>query len=208
MGFKEWIIPQDKVFYSLIEREAQLVLEGAKAFHDFMNNNSDIEKAREEIKKIESKGDEVVHDVFHRLNRTFITPIDHEDISKLISLYDDVLDHIWSTINKMYLFRIKKITKPMKEFAEIILQSVQEINHALKYMRKMDQKEMERKFIEIHRLENKGDELLNNAYAKLFKQKDPIKIIVLKEIYEFLEEITDECEDVCLAIQNIVIKNA
>ncbi len=208
MGFKEWIIPQDKVFYSLIEKEAQLVLEGAKTFNDFMNNNSGIGKARKKIKKIESRGDDVVHDVFQKLNSTFITPIDHEDISALISLYDNVLDHIWSTINKMYLFRVKKITKPMKELAEIILQSVQEINHALKHMRKMNQKEMEKKFIEVHRLENKGDELLNKAYAKLFKQKDPIKIIVLKEIYEFLEEITDECEDVCLTIQNIVIKNA
>ncbi len=208
MGFKEWIIPQDKVFYSLIEKEAQLVLEGAKTFNDFMNNNSGIGKARKKIKKIESRGDDVVHDVFQKLNSTFITPIDHEDISALISLYDNVLDHIWSTINKMYLFRVKKITKPMKELAEIILQSVQEINYALKDMRKMNQKEMEKKFIEVHRLENKADEILNKAYTELFKQKDPIKIIVLKEIYEFLEEITDECEDVCLTIQNIVIKNA
>lgn len=208
MGFKEWIIPQDKVFYSLIGKEARLVLEGAKAFNDFMNNNGDMEKTRDRIKKIESKGDEVVHDIFYKLNRTFVTPIDHGDISKLTSFYDDVLDHIWATINKMYLFRVKEITKPMKEFSKIILQSVQEINDALKHMRKMDQKEMRKRFIEIHGLENKGDELLNNSYKKLFRQKDPVKIIVLKEIYEFLEEIVDECEDVCLVIQDIVIKHA
>jgi len=208
MGFKEWIIPQDKVFYSLIEKEAQLVLDGAKALNDFMNNNTDIERARNEIKKIESEADNVVHDIFYRLNRTFVTPIDPEDISKLTSLYDDVLDHIWATINKIYLFKVEKITEPMKEFSRIILQVVQEINDTLKYIRKMKVEEMNRRFIKIHNLENKADELLNNSYAQLFKQRNPIEIIIIKEIYEFLEEIVDECEDVCVAIQNIVIKNA
>lgn len=208
MGFKEWIIPQDKVFYSLIEKEAQLVFEGAKVLNEIMNNNGNIKKLREDLKQIEHNGDEVVHEVFHRLNKTFITPIDHEDISRLTSLYDDVLDHIWAAVNKMYLFKVKKIDSCMKEFAEIILKSVKEINDALKHMRRMKLEEMEKRFSEVHRLENRGDVLLNDSYVKLFKQKNAIKIVIMKEIYEYLETIVDECEDVCLAIQNIVIKNA
>jgi len=208
MGFKEWIIPQDKVFYSLIEKESKMVLEGANVMSEIMENSKNIKELREELKKIEEKGDSVVREIHQRLNRTFITPIDHEDISKLASLYDDVLDHIWATVNKMYLFKVTKVTPEMKKFAKIILKSIEEINHAFKYMKKMDQEEIEKQSEKVHSLENEGDVLLNNSYARLFKEKNPVSIIIMKEVYEYLETILDESEDVCNVIQNIVIKNA
>jgi uncharacterized protein Yka (UPF0111/DUF47 family) len=142
------------------------------------------------------------------LNKTFITPIDHEDISKLGSLYDDVLDYIDAVANKIYLFKIKKPDGVIKQFSEIIVKMVEEVNAACGQIKKIKQEEIEKKFKEVHKLENQADDLADNAIAKLFEEKDPIKILIMKDVYEFLEEVTDKIEDICLAIQDIVMKNA
>lgn len=207
MGLKEWLIPQEKVFFNLIEEEAKLVLKAAEMFNELMQNYNGVEKKVKEMKEIEHECDEVLHRVFDKLNKTFITPIDHEDISNLTSLYDDVLDLIDSTARKMLLFKIKKPDEFMKKSAEIILDCVKEINVAMRDIRKMDEVEIRKKFLVVHRLENEMDDLTDDSIAELFEEKDPVKIIILKDIYETLELITDKCEDVCLAIQDIVIKN-
>ena len=148
MGLKEWLIPQEKVFFNLIEEEAQLVLKAAEIFNGLMKNDyNDIEKKVKEIKVIEHECDELLHKVFDKLNKTFITPIDHEDISNLTSLYDDVLDLIDSAARKMILFKIKKPDEFMKKSAEIILDCVKEINVAMRDIRKMDEVEIRKKFL-------------------------------------------------------------
>ncbi len=207
MGLKEWLIPQEKVFFNLIEEEAQLVLKAAEIFNDLMKNYNNLEKRVKEMGKIEHECDNILHKVFDKLNKTFITPIDHEDISNLTSHYDDVLDLIYYTARKMMIFKIKEPDEFMKKAAKIILNCVKEVNIAMKDIRKMDEKEIRKKFLIVHRLENEMDDLTDDSIAKLFKEKDPVKIIILKDIYENLELITDKCEDVCLAIQDIVIKN-
>ncbi len=207
MGLKEWLIPQEKIFFNLIEREAQLVLKAAELFNDLMKNYNGVENKVKELKKIEHECDGVLHEIFDKLNKTFITPIDHEDISNLTSLYDDVLDLIYSVARKMFLFKIEKPDEFMKKSAEIILNCAQEVNEALKNIRKMDEEKIRKKFLIVHKLENDADQLTDESIAKLFEEKDPIKIIILKDIYENLELITDKYEDVCLAIQDIVIKN-
>ncbi len=123
-------------------------------------------------------------------------------------MYDDILDYIDAVANKIYLFKLKKPDGVMKEFADLIVKQVKEVNAALKQIRKIRQKEIEKTFKKIHSLENKADDLCDEAIAKLFKEKDPIKIMIMKDVYEFLEQITDKCEDVCLVIQDIVMKNA
>ncbi|NIO45116.1 MAG: DUF47 family protein [Candidatus Aenigmarchaeota archaeon] len=208
MGLKEWLIPQEKIFFNLIEDEAQLVLKAAKIFNNLTQNNyNNIEKNIKEIKEVEHECDEVLHKVFDKLNKTFITPIDHEDISNLTSLYDDVLDLIYSAARKIFLFKIKKPDEFMKKSSEIILDCVKEVNVAMRDIRKMDEVEIRKKFLIVHKLENEMDDLTDDYIAHLFEEKDPIKIIILKDVYETLELITDKCEDVCLAIQDIVIKN-
>jgi len=207
MGFKEWIIPQDKVFFNLLEEQAKLVLAAAELFQDMIKNSGISEKNIKKMKGIEHEGDEIVHKLFYKLNKTFITPIDHEDISKLTSLYDDVLDYIDAVAGKIYLFKIKKPDGVIKDFADIIVKQVKEVNGALKQIRKIKQEEIEKKFEEIHKLENEADDLCDNAIAKLVQEKDAIKILIFKDIYEFLEGITDRCEDVCLVLQDIVMKN-
>jgi hypothetical protein len=208
MGFKEWILPQDKVFFNLLEEQAEIAMRAAELFKKMISDYNSFGIAIKRMHALEHEGDEIVHKIFRRLNKSFITPIDQEDISKLTSLYDDLLDYIDATANKIFLFKISEPDSVIKDFADIIVQQVKEVNAALKQIRKIKQEEIEKKFKIVHRLENKADDLCDGSVAKLFTEKDPIKIIIMKEIYEFLEEITDKCEDVCLAIQDIVMKNA
>jgi len=207
MGFKEWIIPQDKVFFNLIEQQAELVLDAAELFHKMINNYNNFEVKMKRMHALEHEGDEIVHEMFHKLNKTFITPIDHEDISKLTSLYDDILDYIDAVANKIHLFKIKKPDGIIKEFADIIVEQIKEVNGMLKHIRKMNPEEIEKKFKTVHKLENKADDLCDNAIAKLVRERNAVKILIMKDIYEFLEGITDKCEDVCLVIQDVVMKN-
>ena len=208
MGFKEWILPQDKVFFNLLEEQAEIAMRAAELFKKMVSDYNSFGVAIKRMHALEHEGDEIVHKIFRRLNKSFITPIDQEDISKLTSLYDDLLDYIDATANKIFLFKISEPDSVIKDFADIIVQQVKEVNAALKQIRKIKQEEIEKKFKIVHRLENEADDLCDGSVAKLFKEKDPIKIIIMKEIYELLEEITDKCEDVCLAIQDIVMKNA
>ena len=207
MGFKEWIIPQDKVFFNLLEEEAELVLKAAELFKKMINDYNTFGVKIKRMRALEHEGDDIVHEIFHKLNKTFITPIDHEDISKLVSLYDDVLDYIDAVAGKIYLFKLKNPDGVIKQFADIIVEQIKEVNDALKQIKKIKQEEIEKRFKEVHKLENQADDLCDDAIAKLFKEKDPIKILIMKDIYEFLEQITDKVEDVCLAIQDIVMKN-
>ena len=160
------------------------------------------------MKVMEHEGDELVHEIIQRLHKSFITPIDQEDISKLASLYDDVLDLIDSTANRMHLFKIEKPNQIIKEFVDMIVQQVTEVSAATKQIRKIKQKEMEQRFKAVHSLENEADDLYDNALVELFKEQDPVKIMMMKDVYDFLEQVTDKCEDVCLVIQDVVIKNA
>jgi predicted phosphate transport protein (TIGR00153 family) len=208
MGFKEWIIPQDKIFFNILEQQADLVLKAAQLFKKMVNNPENYAENMKEMRRLEHEGDEIVHKMIHRLHKSFITPIDQEDLADLTSLYDDVLDYIDSVANRIFMFEVKKPDEIIKEFAGIIEKQVIEVNEALKYVRKMKQEEIENRSKQVHSLENVADDLHDKAIIRLFKEKDPIKIIIMKEIYDFLENITDKCEDVCLVIQDIVLKNA
>ncbi|MGD8565944.1 MAG: DUF47 family protein [Candidatus Bathyarchaeota archaeon] len=208
MGLKEWLIPQDKVFYNLLEEQAALVLKAAELFKEMIHDYSTFEVKIKRMRALEHEGDELVHKIIQKLNKTFITPIDQEDISNLTSLYDDVLDNIDAVANKMFLFKLKEPDGVIRKFSILIVEQVTEVNAALKQIRKIKQEEIERKFKAVHKLENEADDLYDQATVELFNQKDPIKIMIMKDIYEYLELITDKCEDVCLAIQDIVIKNA
>jgi predicted phosphate transport protein (TIGR00153 family) len=208
MGFKEWIIPQDKIYFNILEKQSELVLKAAKLFKNMLKEYENFSVNIKKMRLLEHEGDEIVHQMIHKLHKSFITPIDQEDLADLTSLYDDVLDYIDSVANRIFLFEIKKPDGVIREFADIIEKQVTEVNEALKHIRKMKQAEIEKRFRKVHSLENTADDLHDNTIVKLFKEKDAVKIIIMKEIYDFLEEITDKCEDVCLVIQDIVLKNA
>lgn len=208
MSFKEWILPQEKIFFQILEEQSELVLKAAKLFKEMLGDPENFAANVEKMKGLEHQGDEIVHRMIQRLHKCFISPIDQEDLADLTSLYDDVLDYIDSVATRISLFKVEKTDGVVNEFAEIIEQQVAEVNTALKQIRKIKQEEIEKSFKKVHSLENKADDLHDKSMVELFKEKDAIKIIIMKEIYDFLEQITDKCEDVCLVIQDIVLKNA
>ncbi len=207
MGLKEWLIPQEKLFFTLLENESKIVVEGAQALSEMINDFNSLAEKRKKVKEIEHRGDEIVHEIYQRLNKTFITPIDHEDISALASRYDEVLDYIYAVANRLYLYDVHP-TEVMKQFADLVVQAVTEIDLAFSIMRRINEDEIEKRCIEIHRLENAADELLNQSVANLFKTEEVVTMLKLKEVYEFLEATTDRCEDVSDKIRDVVIKRA
>ncbi len=207
MGLKEWIIPQDKAFFDVLERESTNVLKGAEKLEESIKAFDNMEERRKSFKDIEHHGDEIVHDIYERVNRSFITPIDQEDITKLASLYDDVLDYMYAVINRIVLYEIPGPTETMVRFAGIVRASVEQIHQAFISMRKLDKVEIDKRCIEVDRLENEADILLNDAVAALFKSNDVISILKLKEIYEHLETVTDKCEDLSFVLRDVLIKH-
>ncbi|VVB56463.1 Uncharacterised protein [uncultured archaeon] len=209
MGLKEWLIPQDKHFFNMLENESNNVLDGSKIFLEMLNNYENIKVKQQEIKDIEHQGDDFVHEIFEELNKTFITPIDHEDISALASAFDDVLDYIDGTATRFVLYEIKKPEESMIKLAEVILNQATELNLAICGLRNIkNPKDIEKRCIEVNRLENVADDIYKSSVALLFKQKDAIEIMKLKEIYERLEFATDKCEDAANVISDIVVKNS
>jgi hypothetical protein len=209
MGLKEWIIPQEKHFFDMLEEQADIVLQGAEALLDMVRNFDHVLEKRDKIKDIEHKGDEVVHQVAEALTRTFVTPIDQEDMSKLTSRMDDILDYIEAASHRIWSYEIKAIPPDMVKLTEVILSSSKEVNHAVKDLRNFKGKnEIVKHCIEINRLENTGDDITHVAVAGLFKKYDAVDIIKLKEIYEYLEEATDKCEDAADVIKDIFMKNS
>ncbi len=208
MGLKEWVIPQDKAFFDLLDKESETVLVGAKKLEVAVKSFDRLEDRRKEFKQIEHNGDEIVHDIYDRVNRSFITPIDQEDLTRLASGYDDVLDLMYAVMNRLVLFEIESPTKPMVELSSIVRASVEQLHAAFTSMRKLNKEDIDRACIEVDRLENEADVLLNESVASLFKSHDVINILKHKEIYEYLESTTDKCEDVSLIIRDILIKHS
>lgn len=209
MGLKEWIIPQDKHFFNMLENESQNVLNSSIAFLDMLKNYENIKEKQQKIKDIEHQGDDFVHEIFEELNKTFITPIDHDDISKLASALDDVLDYIDGTAMRLVLYDIQRPEENMIKLAEVLLQQMSELRQALSMLREIkNSKEIEKRCIEVNRLENVADDIYKTSVADLFKRKDAIEIMKLKDVYERLESATDMCEDVANVISDIVVKNS
>jgi len=206
MNLKELLIPRDKIFFQLLEEESRNVLMGAQALNDMIMNFENLSEKRKHIEEIEHRGDEIVHSIYDRLMTAFITPIDRDEIGKLASLYDDVLDFIDAVAERLKLYEIKTPTEGMKKMADLVLKSVEAIHIAFGLIHEIKAPDIEARCIEVDRLENEADRLLQQSVAALFKTEDAITIIKLKEVYEYLESTTDKCEDVVQEIRNIVVE--
>jgi hypothetical protein len=208
MGLKGWIIPQERTFFDLLDREVATVADGAAALLDLLRDFRDVDGKQRRIKDIEHRGDEITHQVHEELNKTFITPIDREDIQDLASRLDDVLDMIDAAASRIRLYDIDRPTDAMVRLAEVISASTGLLTRGVGMIRDMKQgDEVERIAVEVHRLENVADDVMNNAVADLFRTPDPVRIIKFKEITEVLEQATDYCEDVANVLSDVVAKN-
>ncbi|MCL4402073.1 MAG: DUF47 family protein [Acidobacteria bacterium] len=202
------LLPREEKFYGLFVQQVELIsqasallLEGARA------GNSRLAIVSNEIVHLEHKADEVIHEIFTRLNQTFITPLDPEDIHAISSKLDDVMDGIEDAVHRMVAYRLNPLPPTVLALAEIINSGAVALGKAFHALEK-NQPVMVH-CIEINRLENEADRLVRAAVADLFdKEKDPILVIKLKEVYEFLEDTTDRCEDVADVLQNVVVKNS
>jgi len=209
MGIKELLIPGDTIFFDLFERQAETVMEAAHQLVILTEDFTNVKEKRLEIEKLEHKGDQITHDIYEQLNRTFITPLDPEEISRLASTLDEVLDYIDDSTEKMFYYNIASTDSHMIELAKLIHMSATEIEHAVKSIRSFrDPRYIGERCSEVNRLENLADDVLAHAVTDLFKTTDAITIIKLKDIYENLEIATDNCEDVANTLSDIAIRHS
>ena len=206
-----WLLPKEKKFFLMLRDQASNVVDGANEFKNLIDNYnslSDVKRKElvKKIKEIESKGDNIVHNIIGSLDKAFITPIDKEDIHRLSMLLDDAIDFIYATSIRLTIFKINRIDDNIRKLADIILETVKKIELGVIGVSKL--KSMNRFYIDIHTLENKADDIYHEALGDLFNKKDPIEIIKYREIYEYLENITDRCEDIANVIESIVVKHA
>jgi predicted phosphate transport protein (TIGR00153 family) len=202
------LLPREEKFYELflshidiISEASRLLLQGVKA------GNTRLAEVAKEIKELEHRGDELIHETIMRLNQTFITPLDPEDIHSLSTRLDDVLDGIEDAAHRMMAYRVNPIPLGMIQLSEMIYVCSRTLKKAFEALDK--KKEVMEHCIEINRLENEADYLVRGLVSELFeKEKDPITLIKVKEIYEFLEATMDHCEDVADVLQNVVVKNS
>ena len=202
------LLPREEKFYHLFLKQVEIISEASRLLLDGVRTgNSRMAGAAEEIGALERKGDEVIHEVFTRLNQTFITPIDPEDIHSISASLDNVLDGIEDTSHRLVSYRIDPIPPTMVILAETVASCANELKSAFLALEKGGP--IMEHCIEINRLEDEADRIGRSAVADLFDQeKDSITLIKLKEVYEFFEATIDSCEDVADELQNVVVKNS
>ena len=200
------LIPRDNSFFAMFSAMSDNLIAGARALVDLFANYQDVEKQIEQIHRIEREGDELTHAILTKLNQTFITPFDREDIHELASKLDDVLDFINAAGARIVMYRISTPPPAAGELANIILMQSQELQQAVSLMQKNGNILVH--CVEINRLENEADLVSQQAIARLFEsEKDPINLIKIKELLEFLERATDRAEDVANVLETVVLKN-
>ena len=202
------LLPREEKFYHLFLKQVEIISGASKLLLEGVRSgNSRLKAAADEIAALEHKGDEIIHEIFTRLNQTFITPIDPEDIHNLSSKLDDVLDGIEDTAHHLVAYHITPIPDDMVRLSEVVHACAAAMTRAFQALEK-DGPIMEH-CIEINRLENEGDGIGRSAVANLFdNEPNAITVIKLKECYDILESTIDSCEDVADVLQNVVVKNS
>ena len=203
------VIPRETVFFDLFEKAAANAHACTESLVVFLDRFDDLGNRAHRVKDLEHVGDELTHETIERLNKTFITPIDREDIHELICRVDDILDLVDTAVDRIVLFKIEKPITPSKELADCLVRSTALIRDMMPLLRNMKDADVVRQKVrEVHRLENEADRIERRALASLFEGgEDPTYIIKWMSIIETLETATDRCEDVANVIEGIVLKN-
>ena len=204
------LLPHDASFFAHFEHQGKKTVEGCRAFLEMVEQAGNMETRAERVKQIEHECDEITHAVVESLHKTFITPIDRNDIYTLITKMDDIMDFVEAAADRLALYALPTMTKEVADLARCLVQSAEHVLGAVSSIRDLGKPNgILQHCIEINRLENVADGLLRSALARLFREEnDPIAVIKWKEIYETLESATDRCEDVANIIEGVVLENS
>lgn len=203
------LFPKEIDFFEIFDKTSLNITKAASCLVDLMENFDNLEARAKEIHEIEQDSDMLTHDIMKKLNKTFITPIDREDLYGLASRMDDVIDLIWAVADRIAVFKVKESMPGAVEMSRDLLTTAEVMHKAVKKLKEKNYSHVQEYCIEINRLENRVDRGFRDALGKLFDEiKDPILIIKWKEIYEHLEDASDRCEDVANVLEAIVLKYA
>ncbi len=206
-GLLRRFLPREEGFFDLFVKQAENIQAGAKALVEMLSHYTGVPEQAQSIKALEHDGDEITHNIFTKLNQTFVTPFDREDIHELCSTMDDVLDLIDAAASRLVTYRVNSVRAGTADLARILLTSTAEVGAAVSALSKPDH--VLEHCIEINRLENESDRLCRTLIAQLFdEEKDPVQIIKWKEIFEVIETAVDKCEDVANVLETVTLKNA
>lgn len=202
-------LPAEVKFYDYFERASSNLLEGARLLQTLLDDYQNVEELVGQITEIEHRGDFIVHEVTDLLPRTLITPIDADDIQRLVSSVDDALDAVYAVAQRLLIYQINDIRKPAKRLAHLIVESAQELDAAIKGLRDKRQfNQVRERIVQINTLENNGDRVLYDGLTALVSHREDIfDFIRWKEIYELLEATTDRIEDAGDVIQRVLVSN-
>ena len=213
MNFISRLMPREGRFFNLFDSHAKLIVEGALALEDVLRNY-EIKKDREAgiktIEDAEHAADRITHETVQLLHTTFVTPFDRDDIHRLISRMDDVLDLIQDTGESLVLYDIQKVTPEATQLAELLRRCAERVQSAVGLMASMaDAPAILKICQEIDKLESEADKVMRSAISELFRNEtDTRQLIKLKAVYESLESATDKCQDVANVIESVVLENA
>ncbi len=203
-------MPTEGRFYEYFNDHAKAIVEGSRELAALMASFDDLQRRAYSIESIEKRADKITHATVELLHKTFITPIDRDEIHQLITTMDDILDLIEDVAHSIFLYDIKTITPEAQKLAEICVACSEKVQAAVRLLPSMENAgEMMVICEDIDRLESEADHVMRAAMAKLFREEhDVLQVIKLKEIYELLESVTDKCEDVANIIEGIIVQNA
>ena len=201
------LIPRERKFFRMFSDVSENLTDGARLLHDILKNPNDLTVRIGRLQEIEHRGDEMTHDIIRMLNQTFITPFDREDIHRLSSSLDDVLDFVNGAAVRMTLYRVTVPPPAAIDLAALIVKQSEELSLAVSLL-ESNQKVLDH-CVEVNRLENEADRVSRRAIAELFEhENDPIQLIKLKELYEVLETATDKAEDAANVLETVALKSA
>ena len=205
------LTPRDMGFYDLFEQDTSNLVVAAERLVDLFENYENVEEKARQLKDLEHQGDVITHEIIQRVHRTFVTPIDREDITLLAHSLDDVMDFIEAAGRTAFLYRIDQPTERARELARIVARITHRLNEAMPRLRRGDQYTwILKQCVQINSLENEADDVLHAALAELFDvcHIDACDVIKWREIYDHLESATDRGEDVANVLEGIVFKHA
>jgi uncharacterized protein len=204
------LMPTEGKFFELFDQHAELCVKGAKEMVLLMTNFDDLENRVHAIEGIEKQADKVTYATLDMLHKTFITPLDRDDIHQLITRQDDILDLLEDAAQTISLYDIKSTTPEAKRLAELCLSCTEKVKAAVALLHNMDNSTQILALCEeIDRLESDADHVMRAAMSKLFRDEPDVRTLIkLKAIYEILETVTDRCEDVANIIEGIIVENA